>query len=336
MYQVVWGWRRSTWNEESSRLVYFSAEYRYLKDFVEMHEPRLFLIRRGSELGALEEKARKIKSARVGSSSDGFHVSIGPISVEDKQRIERLDRSRRHRIKDLSQIHETRKWAHLLQEIGRKHPRLIAYIGSGLSYEAGVPTLATMHKLFGVDNGPGTEFCLGTIDPLIDSLNAKTYSWFVGRVRTFQSACARARPSLSHQHLRRAYRRGQISSILTDNVDDIFERRLGIPALRTRGDGLTSERYAGLDEIAELVQSGPHVLLVIGVSADRRCIIETLGRLIPTVVVNPAQPVSPHSKNLDYLDQLGFDEEGNSKYGHVFIKQPSRKCLGRVVSCLCG
>jgi len=336
MHQVVWGWRRSTWNEKSSRLVYFSAECQYLKGSVELREPRLVLIRRGAELGALEEKARKIKSARVKSSSDGFHVSIGSITAKDKQRIERLDRSRRHRIKDLSQIRETRQWTRLLQEMGRKRPRLIAYVGSGLSYEAGIPTLATMHKLFGVDNGPGTEFCLGTTDPLIDSLNAKTYSWFVGRVRAFQSACASARPSPSHQHLRRAYRRGQISSILTDNVDDIFERHLGIPTLHTRGDGLTSERYARLDEVTELVRSGPHVLLVIGVSADRRRIIETIGRLIPTVIVNPARTVSPHSKNLDYLDQLGFDEEGNSKYGHVFIKQPGRKCLGRVLSCLCG
>ena len=336
MRDVVWGWRRSTWNEELSRLVYFSAVCQYLKDLVEFREPRLMLIRRGGKLDALEEKARKIKSARVESSSDSLYVSIGPINDQDEQRIERLNDCRRHQVRDLSQVHETREWARLLGETGQRHPRLIAYVGSGLSYEAGVPTLATMHKLFGVDDGPGTEFCLGTTDPLIDSLNTRTFSWFVGKVRAFQSACARARPSVSHQHLRSAYRHGQISSILTDNVDDIFERRLGIPPFHTRGDGLTSERFVGLDEVAELVQSGPHVLLVIGVSADRRGIIGALGRLIPTVVVNPALPVSPHSKNLDYLDDLGFDHEGNSKYGHVFIKQPARKCLGRVLSRLSG
>lgn len=333
MHQVIWGWRRSTWNEETSRLVYFSAECQHLKAPVKLLEPRLVLIRRGNELDALEEKARKIKNARVDSSHDGFRVHIGPISNQDEQRIERLNGCRRHRVRDLSQVHETHQWARLLGKIGQKHPRLITYVGSGLSYEAGVPTLATMHKLFGVDNG--TEFCLGSADPLIDSLNAKTYSWFVGKVKAFESACARAHPSQSHQLLRRAYLHGQVSSILTDNVDNIFERHLAIPSFRTRGDGLTSERYAGLDEVTELVQSSPHVLLVIGVSADRRGIIETLGRLIPTVVVNPALPVSPHSKNMDYLDQLGFDEEGNSKYGHVFIKQSARKCLGRVMARLC-
>jgi len=334
MRQVIWGWRRSTWSEKSSRLVYFAAEH-HLKDSVELRAPRLVIIRQGSGLDTLEVEARKIKSAHVESSRDGFHVSIGTISDKDRQRIERLNACRRHRVRDLSQVHETRKWERLLAEIGRKSPRLIAYVGSGLSYECGVPTLATMHKLFGVDDGPGTEFCLGPTDHLIDKLNAKTFSWLVRRVRAFESASARARPSRSHQHLRMAYLRRRVSSILTDNVDDIFERRLAIPSVSTRGDGLTSERFAGLNNVTELIQPGPHVLLVIGVSADRRSIIETLGRLIPTIIVNPALPVSPHSKNLDYLDKLGFDEEGNSKCGHVFIKQPARKCLGRVMSRLC-
>ena len=221
-------------------------------------------------------------------------------------------------------------------ELGRRRPRLVAYIGSGLSYEAGIPTLATMHKLFGVDKGPGTEFCLGRSDPLIDNLKAKSFPWLLSRVRMFHSACARARPSPSHEHLRRAYHRGRVSSILTDNVDQVFERRLAVPSINTRGDGLTSERYAALDDLTGLVEPYPHVLLVIGVSADRRGIVEALGRLIPTVVINPGRPVSPHSKNLDYLEELGFDEEGNSRFGHVFIKQPARNCLGRALSQLCG
>ena len=75
-------------------------------------------------------------------------------------------------------------------------------------------------------------------------------------------------------------------------------------------------------------------MLVIGVSADRRGIIESLAKLMPTIVINPAIPVSPSSKNLDYLEQLGFDETGESKYGHVFIKQPARKCMGKVLSLL--
>jgi hypothetical protein len=126
-----------------------------------------------------------------------------------------------------------------------------------------------------------------------------------------------------------------VSLVLTDNVDDIFERRLAIPTLPTRGDGLTSERYAGLDEVVNVVQSRPHAMLVIGVSADRRGIIESLAKLMLTIIVNPALPVSPSSKNLDYLEQLGFDERGESKYGHVFIKRPARRCMGKVLSLLC-
>ncbi len=220
------------------------------------------------------------------------------------------------------------------KQIGRKRPHLVVYVGSGLSYEAGIPTLPSMHKLFGVDGGPGTEFCLGPADPLIELLNAKTFPWFVGRVQRFHSACARAQPSSSHRHLQRAYRQGRVSLVLTDNVDDILERRFSMPTLPTRGDGLTSQRYAGLDEVVKVAESGPHAMLVIGVSADRRGVIESLAKLMPTIVINPALPVSPSSKNLDYLEPLGFDETGESKYGHVFIKQPARKCIGKVLSLL--
>src|SRR5208337_3804764 len=116
------------------------------------------------------------------------------------------------------------------------------------------------------------------------------------------------------RHLQRAYRLGRVSLVLTDNVDDILERRFSMPTLPTRGDGLTSQRYAGLDEAVKVAESGPHAMLVIGVSADRRGIVESLAKLMPAIVINPALPVSPSSKNLDYLEPLGFDETGESKY----------------------
>lgn len=314
MRQVVWGWRRSTWDEATSRLVYFAADCDYLRNSAKLHDSRLVIIRRGHELEGLHERALKIEGAHVEFTDNSLSLSIGSIRDEDKRKIERLDGSRRHLVRDLSHFHETYEWQRRLKQIGRKRPHLIVYVGSGLSYEAGIPTLPSMHKLFGVDGGPGTDFCLGAADPLIELLNAKTFSWFSGRVQRFHSACARAQPSSSHRHLQRAYQRGVVSLVLTDNVDDIFERRLAIRTLPSRGDGLTSQRYAGLDEVVKVVQSGPHVLLVIGVSADRRRIIESLAKLMPTIVVNPASPVSPSSKNLDYLEQLGFDEMGESKY----------------------
>ncbi len=334
MRQVVWGWRRSTWDEASSRLVYFSADCEYLNNSAKLHDSRLVMIRRGDALEDLHEEALKIKGAHVEFTKNNLSLSIGSIRGEDEKRIESLDAVRRHVVRDLSHVHQTHDWQRRLDQIGSKRPHLIVYVGSGLSYESGIPTLPSMHKLFGVDGGLGTEFCLGPSDPLMDILNAKTFLWFVGRVQRFHSACVRAQPSPSHRHLQRAYRQGRVSLVLTDNVDDILERRFAMPTLPTRGDGLTSQRYAGLDDVVKVVQSSPHAMLVVGVSADRRGIIESLAKLMPTIVVNPALPVSPSSKNLDYLEPLGFNETGESKYGHVFIKQPARKCMGKVLSLL--
>jgi len=334
MRQVVWGWRRSTWDETFSRLVYFAADCYYVRDSAKLHDSRLVIIRRGDELEGLHKRALRIEEARVEFAKNNLSLSIGSIRDEDEKKIERLNGSRRHLVQDFSHFHETQEWQRRLDKIGTKRPQLIVYVGSGLSYEAGIPTLPSMHTLFGVDGGPGTDFCLGATDPLMELLSANNFPWFSGRVQRFHSACARAKPSPSHRHLQRAYQRGRVSLVLTDNVDDVFERRFAIPTLPTRGDGLTSQRYAGLDEVIKVVQSGPHVMLVIGVSADRRGIIEALAKLMPTIVINPALPVSPSSKNLDYLELLGFDEMGGSKNEHVFIKQPARKCLGKVLSCL--
>ena len=334
MREVVWGWRRSTWDEATSRLVYFSADCEYLSNSAKLHDPRLVILRRGSDLEGLHERALGIKGARVESTKDNLSASLGSIRGVDEERIRKLDAVRRHEVQDLSNFHQTHDWQRRLAQIGRKRPRLVVYVGSGLSYEAGIPTLPSMHKLFGVDGGPGTDFVLGPADPLIDLLSAKAFPWFVGRVQRFHSACAGAQPSSSHRHLQRPYQQGRVSLILTDNVDDILERRFSMPTRPTRGDGLTSERYSGLDEVVKDAESSPHAMLVVGVSADRRGVIESLAKRIPTVIVNPALPVSPSSKNLDYLEPLGFDETGESKYGHVFIKQPARKCMGKVLSLL--
>lgn len=334
--QVVWGWRRSTWDEKSSRLVYFAAACDYFDDSAQLSDSRLVIIRRGEELKAVREQARRISGSRLEVSNDGFSVMVGAVTTEDQQRIDKLDRTRRHPVLDFSHVHETIEWPSRLEKIGRLRPRLVVLAGSGLSYEAGVPTLSTLHQLFGVDGGPGTDFCLEDHDPLVTSLSVDTYSGFEERVKDFHSACARARPSQPHEDLRAAYLKEHISMILTDNIDDIFEKHLGLVTFPTRGDGLTSERYSQLDSVLELVESSPHALLVVGVSADRRGIIKALSRSIPTVIVNPALPVSPYSKNLDYLGPLGFDESGESRIGHVFIKKRARDCLGQVLSYLCG
>ena len=332
--EAIWGWRRSTSDDTVSRLVYFAADLQVLDASARLHRPRLVLVRRGSDLKRIREKALRIEGSQVDFSDYNLTVSFGPVGDDDRRRIERLDGSRRHTAKDRSETCQTYGWRRRLREIGRNNPHLLVYVGSGLSYEAGIPTLASMHELFGVDEGPGTDFCLGNSDPLIDNLAAYSFAMFVEQVQRFHSICARALPSSSHRHLESAYRQGEVPLIFTDNVDDIFERRMKILTLRTRGDGLVSEKYLGIDSVVNVAKSSPHALLVVGVSADRRGIIESLASVAPAIVVNPGLPVSPHSKNLDYLDLLGFDQEGRSTQGHVFIKQPAQNCLAGILSIL--
>jgi hypothetical protein len=330
--EVIWGWRRSTWDDAVSRLVYFAADREVLHASARLHRPRLVLVRRGRDLKGIRERALRIEGGHVDFSDHDLTVSLGPVGDDDRRRIERLDRSRRHTAKDRSQTRQTYAWRTRLREIGRNKPHLLVYVGSGLSYDAGIPTLASMHQLFGVDEG--TNFCLGNSDPLIDNLAAHSFARFVEQVQRFHSICASAPPSSSHRHLESAYRRGEVSLVLTDNVDDIFERQMKIPTLRTRGDGLVSEKYPGIDDVLNMIKKSPHALLVVGVSADRRGIIESCASVAPTIVVNPGLRVSPHSKNLDYLDLLGFDKKGRSPLGHVFIKQPAQKCLSEILSIL--
>jgi hypothetical protein len=313
--------------------VYFAAECEMIDESAELRDPRLIMIRQGVT-GQLSQRARQAQGGRVELDGSRLYFSIGTVREIDEERVEKLDRCRRHIARDLSHLPETPAWQLRLSEIAQSHPRVIVYAGSGLGYEAGVPTLATMHKLFGVDDGPGTDFCLGDSDPLLDDIADNGFSRFVDQVEAFHSICAKVQPSTSHVLLAKAFEKGVASLILTDNVDEIFERRLGIQTTKTRGDGLISVKYPRMENLLEQVKSKPHVLLVAGVSADRRGIIEALSTSIPTVVVNPAWQVSPESKNLDYLSMLGFDESGLSAGGHVFVKQPAHACLAQVLSSL--
>jgi len=315
-----------------SRVVYFAAECE-MTDQSELRDPRLVLIRRGGA-DQLLQRARQVQGGRVEVDGSRVYFSIGTVREIDKERVEKLDKCRRHIVLDMSHLPETPDWQLRLSQIGQSHPRVIVYAGSGLGYEAGVPMLATMHKLFGVDDGPGTDFSLGDSDSLLEAIGDNGWLKFLDQVEKFHSICARVQPSVSHVLMAKAFEKGLVSLILTDNVDEIFERRLGIQTTRTRGDGLVSVKYPRMGSLLEQVKSKPHVLLVVGVSADRRGIIEPLSKSIPTVVVNPALPVSPGSKNLDYLGTLNFDESGLSAEGHVFIKQPAHACLAEVLRSL--
>jgi hypothetical protein len=171
---------------------------------------------------------------------------------------------------------------------------IAAYVGSGLSYESGLPTLATVHETFGVDRLGDEEFTFAAKDPLPQQL-ADSVSTTFARFVQFHVLAAAAAPSKSHEKLAALYHRGIVTRILTDNVDNMFSK-IDVPFTRTRGIGIFNDRF----EIR--FDKGEKTLLVIGVAADRRSIIEQARRQgLHIVVVNPQERVSPKSQNLSYL-----------------------------------
>ena len=172
--------------------------------------------------------------------------------------------------------------------------RMDVLAGSGLSYEAGLPMLKEVHDLFWVDDGY-EGFRLGGTDQLPALVSRDIESAF----RTFSSwhtTAARTAPSLAHQRLLGLRRVGVIDRVFTDNVDNLFPDVGITDAERVRGCGVVNEVYPAT------FGGQSAALLVIGVSADRRGIIEQARAAgMRIVVVNPYMPVSPGARNLDYL-----------------------------------
>ena len=171
---------------------------------------------------------------------------------------------------------------------------IAAYVGSGLSYEAGLPTLASVHETFGVDHLGDDQFIFGARDPIPRQL-ADSVAYTFGRFVHFHLLAATTTASLSHLRLATLYDRGVVTRILTDNVDNLFAQ-IPVPFTRTRGIGVFNDRF----EIK--FDRNERTLLVIGVAADRRDIINQARKQgLRIVVVNPHAPVSPMSQNLSYL-----------------------------------
>jgi NAD-dependent SIR2 family protein deacetylase len=166
------------------------------------------------------------------------------------------------------------------------------YVGSGLSYEAGLPTLCDMHDAFAVDCEESNGFMTGARDWLPHALAEDV----VGRLRSFcrvHSQAVVAEPTAAMQTIAELANAGLVRRIFTDNVDNLLSK-VNVPFERVRGSGVFNERY-------EARFASPS-LLVIGVAADRRQIIrQARQRDMRIVVVNPCRKVSPNVTHLDYL-----------------------------------
>ncbi len=169
------------------------------------------------------------------------------------------------------------------------------YVGSGLSYESGLPTLADVHMMFGVDSISASQFTFGDQDPIPDQLSTSVAETFARFVSLYVQA-ASAEPSYSHFRIAEYYRQGLITRVLTDNVDNLFST-CGIPFQRTR------TTFPGRVECK--FNREEKSLLVIGVAADRREIVsQAREQGVRIIAVNPEDEVSPRAQNLSYLREV--------------------------------
>jgi len=81
---------------------------------------------------------------------------------------------------------------------------IAAYVGSGLSYESSLPTLASVHETFGVDRIGAEQFTFGASDPIPQQL-ANSVTETFGRFIEFHVLAATALPAWSHKQLANLY-----------------------------------------------------------------------------------------------------------------------------------
>jgi len=169
--EVIWGWKRDVGSE--SRLVYFSGNLardggsvilnRYF-----FHLRTRIALRADLLIGDVERACARFASSgaptalKIEKQTDltTIEVRIGWPTEIDGERVGRLKLRRpRKRIG----VPEFPKASDPLR--ARSMWPADLYVGSGLSYEAGLPTLCDMHEVFAVDNETSTGFMVGGCRP---------------------------------------------------------------------------------------------------------------------------------------------------------------------------
>ena len=166
------------------------------------------------------------------------------------------------------------------------------YVGSGLAYEAGLPTLCDMHERFGVDRADASDFAFGLDDQLPGRFACDPIEVFT-RFFDVHVGAVCATPTPAMRRMKQLHSTGQIGAIYTDNVDNLLAKA-GLSFLPVHGSGVLNERFP--------VEPRRERLIVVGVAADRREIVRQYRQAgADIVVVNPVNKVSPRVRHLDYL-----------------------------------
>ncbi len=318
---VIWGWKRDVGKQ--SRSVYFSGSLARNPGSIILE--RYFFHYRTKVAGDPDslitdvELARNVFAAR-GDSTDlkverekeftTLEFRFGRPTEIDQDRVKRL-KLRRPRTRIIAPKFP------IPAETMRADSLLPAdlYVGSGLSYEAGLPTLCDMHETFFVDNEAQDGFTVGTTDLLPRRLSVEGPDRLVDFCAVHTMALS-AEPTLAMRIIARLAAAGQIGRIFTDNVDNLLSKT-GVVYERVRGSGVFNERH-------EVKFASPR-LIVVGVAADRRQIIrQARSAGLDVIVVNPCKKVSPNVTHLEYLqlDDLFFKWEAQQFFAEAFDQTP--------------
>ncbi len=322
---VIWGWKRDKVvdhkRQPESRTVYFTADFKKSRGCLAIERGYFFLETR-AKVNEIENLRQRVqKSFRYDSWNKNvlfwpdrrfpgyarMRITIGEPTPYDISTLKRrLSGKPRLFIPEPQLVPECTDY-----NLSRFAPFALC-AGSGLSSEAGLPLLGTIHNLFEVDNPQTGELVFGQEDHLPERVVNQTDKEFI-RFCEFSIEVLRACPSDSHYRLAELCRKGIIRQVFTDNMDDLFDK-VGISFIPTRLS-IFPDRYSV--RFDQEVKS----LLIIGVAVDRRLVIRQARRSgLKIISINPVLGVAPHSRNMDYL-----------RPGDLLFKEPANQALPKII-----
>lgn len=323
---VVWGWKRDKVEAgvrfPESRTVYFSADLNINKNREVFIKRAFFYLDSTAKSSEVEKiysilpKSKKLKkytfSAKIKKDKklSGYSrlvIRIGSRTKFDFQTIKRrLKGKPRLSIAPPRVITPQKKY-----DISKYGPFAL-YTGSGLSHESGLPLLAAIHKVFEVDDFKKNKLVFGIDDNLPKRIDGDIEEEFRNFCQ-FNIDAIKAKPAKSHELLAKLYKKGIVTQVLTDNVDDIL-RKVNVPYTQVRLN-IFPERFK--------VEFDPKVksLLVIGIAVDRREVIkQARHKKMKIISINPILGVAPYSRNMDYLTK-----------GDILFKEKAKSALPKII-----
>lgn len=321
---ILWGWKRDNEKPRLSRLIYFSGNHTWDTKGTWVENPFLFYAHWGEE-EAMESVVSQLQEEFHGSfvettSFEVLHpapkttlvrIISGKPDAENFRRLSMLA-SRQPEPPVPTPPHIASMSNFDLKSLGVTGCDLLA--GSGLSYEAGLPMLKDVHDLFWVDDGY-EGFCLGGKD-LMPSLLRHDLEGMFRSFTGWHVQAAKTQPTEAHKCLFQLHRAGFLHNVYTDNIDKLFPLTGFENSTKVRGSGVVNEFFP------TNFHSDSNVLLIVGVSADRRGIIaQARQRHLKLVVINPYIPVSPGAKNLNYLQD-----------GDIYYRLSAGEALPKIVA----